>query len=99
MIYPESSKMESNDFFSFTPQYGCWETEFRYTLAYVGCSTTINASQMTPEQMKTDKPIYCGIMARRQQLQPILDNPHLFDHAFVNAVKLVIQMYDDIEVR
>lgn len=92
--------MENCDhFFDFEPQYGGWTTIFRGTMAYISCSTNIDLNQMTIEQMKIDKPIYVGVMARRNQLQPILDNPHLFDPAFVNAVRLVVQRYDDIEVK
>lgn len=91
--------MESDDYFAFSPEYGSWATFFRNTLTYVGCSTTIDITRMSVEQMQIDKPIYVGVMARRNQLQPILDNPHLFDPAFVNAVRLVVQRYDDIEVK
>lgn len=86
--------METNDFFEFEPQYGTWNTVFRNAFAFVGCSKNIDI-----KNLEIDKPIYLSIMSHRQQLQPILDNPHLFDPAFVNAVRLVVQRYDDIEVK
>lgn len=91
--------MESNNFFSYQAQYGCWTTVFRDAIAYIGCSTNIEIKPMTIEQMQIDKPIYVGVMARRNQLQPILDNPHLFDPAFVNAVRLASNYYDDTEIK
>ena len=50
------------------------------------------------EQMQVDKPVYLAVMAHKQQLQPILDNPHLFDPALVNAVKLLFGQYNDLKV-
>lgn len=86
------------DFFSYVPQFGNWVTEFKHHFTIVGCSAKIDQSKMTNEQMQTDKPVYLGIMAHRQQLQPILDNPHLFDPALVNAVRVLVMQYDDLQI-
>ena len=87
---------ESNDFFMFHPKFGCWATLFRKTIAYTSCATDIDPEKMTEKQMQIDKPIYLSVMARYEQLQPILDNPHLFDPMFVNAVRIVMQMYERV---
>lgn len=89
--------MPSNDFFSYNPQYATWATEFPNGLAFVSCSTQINYN-ISAEEMKTNKPVYLAVMANRQQLQPIIDNPHLFDPAFVNAAHLVIRQYEDLKI-
>ncbi len=87
---------ESNELFMFYPEFGCWATWFRKTIAYTSCSTDIDPNRMTEEQMKSDKPIYLSVMAHHEQLKPILENPHLFDPMFVNAVRIVMQMYDRV---
>ena len=89
---------QSSDFFVYSPEHNHWITEFRRCVAFVSCSTDINPTVMTPEQMQVDKPVYLAVMAHKQQLQPILDNPHLFDPALVNAVKLLFIQYDNFEI-
>lgn len=90
--------MKSNDFFLYHAESKTWATDFIDSLAFVSCSTEINPCEMTLEQMKIDKPVYLAVMASRKQLQPILDNPHLFDPAFVNAVKLLAIQYEDLKI-
>ena len=85
----------SNDFFAYIPEYFTWATNFREHLAFVSCSTDMD---YLVEQMQVDKPVYLAVMAHKQQLQPILDNPHLFDPALVNVVKLLFIQYDDLQV-
>ena len=90
---------EDNDFFKYIPEGGIWATFFRDWLAYVGCAADINPNTINPDKFQTEKPVYCGFMARRDQLQPILDNPHLFDPMFVNAVRTLATWYEELEVR
>lgn len=87
------------DAFSYIPEAGTWFTSFRGNVAFVGCSADINLFDMTYEQAQIDKPVYLAVMASRKQLQPILDNPHLFDPAFVNAVRLLDIQYADVKVK
>ena len=84
--------------FDYDPRYGIWYTNFEGNLAYVARSSYHDINAMTLEQMQVDKPVYLAVMAHKQQLQPILDNPHLFDPALVNAVKLLFIQYDDVEI-
>ncbi|MFC2566873.1 MAG: hypothetical protein ACFNX3_00335 [Haemophilus parainfluenzae] len=84
--------------FDYDPRYGIWYTNFEGNLAYVARSSYHDIKTMTLEQMQVDKPVYLAVMAHKQQLQPILDNPHLFDPALVNAVKLIVGQYNDLTV-
>lgn len=84
--------------FDYYPERNVWFTAFREQMSYVSCSAEIDISKMTYEQAIIDKPCYLAVMAKRQQLQPILDNPHLFDPAFVNAVRLLFIEYDNIKI-
>lgn len=42
-----------------------------------------------------DKPVYCGLLMNRQQMQQIIDNSHLFDVGLVNAAFLNISFVDN----
>ena len=84
--------------FDYDPRYGIWYTNFEGNLAYVARSSYHDIKTMTLKQMQVDKPVYLAVMAHKQQLQPILDNPHLFDPALVNAVKLIVGQYNDLTV-
>lgn len=85
-------------YFDYNQKYGNWQTCFEGNPAFVARSSYHDINTMTPEQMQVDKPVYLAVMAHKQQLQPILDNPHLFDPALVNAVKLLFIQYDDVEI-
>lgn len=76
-------------------KYGTWSIPFDTSIAFVSKSANIDPTQMSNEEILADKPFYLAVMARRNQLQPILDNPHLFDPAFVNAVRLLVIAYED----
>lgn len=84
--------------FDYYPQRNVWFTAFREQMAFVSCSTDIDIKQMTFEEALTEKPVYLAVMAKRKQLQPILDNPQLFDPAFVNAVRLLFLEHDNIKI-
>ena len=84
--------------FDYDPRYGIWYTNFEDHLTFVARSSYHDINTMTPEQMQVHKPVYLAVMAHKQQLQPILDNPHLFDPALVNAVKLLFIQYDNLKV-
>ena len=91
--------VELNEQYEFyNKETGTWTISFRDMPGMISCSTNIDMRVMTLEQMQEDKPFYLGVMARRQQLQPILDNPHLFDPAFVNAVRLLFIEYDKMTI-
>ena len=85
-------------YFDYNQKYGTWYTNFEDHLTFVARSSYHDINTMTPEQMQVDKPVYLAVMAHKQQLQPILDNPHLFDPALVNAVKLIVGQYNDLTV-
>lgn len=72
---------------------GVWGSDFFGYLTFSAVSATIDDSR--PQE---DKPCYLAVMAHRSQMQAILDNAHLFDPAFVNAVSALVQKYDDLEI-
>lgn len=86
------------DSFDYNPELGTWFTKFREQMAFISCSTDINIAKMTYEEALIHKPCYLAVMASRKQLQPILDNPHLFDPAFINAIHLLFKEYDDVKI-
>lgn len=90
--------MYSNDFFAYDTQSKTWITSFIDGPALVSRSHEIN-HEMSREEMMTDKPFYLAVMASRKQLQPILDNPHLFDPEFFHAVNLVVNQYNNFEIK
>lgn len=91
-------KEDFKNAFAYIPQQNIWFTDFKEHPSFISCSTEINASEMTYEEAQINKPVYLAIMANRQQLQPILDNPHLFDSAFVNAAHLLAKQYEDLKI-
>lgn len=56
------------------------------------------SAKIDDNRPQEDKPCYLAVMAHRSQMQAILDNAHLFDTAFVNAVSLAVSEYDRIKV-
>lgn len=91
----------ANDYknsFDYNPKTNTWFTAFRNQITFVSCSANIDIAQMTYEEAIINKPAYLAVMANRQQLQPIIDNPHLFDPAFVNAVHLLAKQYEDLKI-
>lgn len=89
---------ENQNCFVYNPDRGGWVTQFNKVLAIVRCSADIQFTPENPERMKADKPAYVAIMAHRQHIQPILDNPHLFAPEFVNAARLAANDYDALKV-
>lgn len=89
----------SNEYFNYDEKQGTWYTSFGNTISFVAASTEINVSELNLEQAQTDKPVYLAVMAHRKQLQPILDNPHLFDPAFVNAVRILVHQYNELKIK
>lgn len=87
-----------NNAFEYIPEHGTWFTAFRNQVTFVSCSANIDIAQMSYEEAVINKPAYLAVMANRQQLQPILENPHLFDPAFVNAVHLLAKQYEDLKI-
>ena len=45
-----------------------------------------------------EKPLYCGLMMNREQLQTIIDHAHLFGQPMVNAAHLVAKQFDNTRV-
>ena len=72
---------------------GVWGSDLLGYVTVSAVSATIDANR--PQE---DKPCYLAVMAHRSQMQAILDNAHLFDPAFVNAVSALVQKYDDLEI-
>ena len=72
---------------------GIWHSAFFNYVVLSSVSATIDDSR--PQE---DKPCYLAVLAHRSQMQAILDNAHLFDPAFVNAVSALVQRYDVLEV-
>ena len=70
-----------------------WFSGFFNYIVFSAVSATIDDNR--PQE---DKPCYLAVMAHRSQMQAILDNAHLFDPAFVNAVSALVQKYDDLEI-
>ena len=69
-------------------QNGTYATVFNDTLAFVSNGST----------GLTEKPVYCGLMMNRDQLQTIIDNAHLFGQPMVNAAHLVAMQFDHLKV-
>lgn len=83
---------ESTEGYTYTGN-GLWVSGFFNYMVVGAVSATIDDSR--PQE---DKPCYLAVMANRSQMQVVLDNAHLFDPAFVNAVSLVVSEYDRIKV-
>ena len=98
--------MRSNELVELNEEYnffdlktGTYLIRFRNEAAFINYSTNIDSSDFTYEQaLANQKPVYLSVMASRQQLQPVLDYPQLFDPAFVHAVRLLFLEYDNISV-
>ena len=98
--------MESNELIElneeynfFDPKTGIYAILFQDEIALINYSTKIKPNDFTYEQaLANQKPVYLSVMASRQQLQPVLDYPQLFDPAFVHAVRLLFLEYDNISV-
>lgn len=84
--------------FEYTASHNLWSGIFKEHLGIIGCSTDIDISQMSYDEMQTNKPVYLGFMASMQQLQPILDNPHLFDANVIAAVQALKVQYDKLKI-
>ncbi|ULJ69022.1 hypothetical protein MIS45_09730 [Wielerella bovis] len=85
--------------FTYSPSVNLWSGTFKENLGILSCSTHIEIDKMTFEEMQTNKPVYLGVMASMEQLQPILDNPHLFDAALLTAVNALKIQYQKIKIQ
>mgnify|MGYP003606792774 CR=1 FL=1 len=78
----------SDDFFK-NLNNGNYLTFFKDTFSIISDAST---------GIDPDKPVYCGLMMNREQLQTIIDNAHLFGQPMVNAAYLVAKEYDQTRV-
>ena len=67
---------------------GSYATYFKDTPTYVSDAST----------GLTEKPVYCGLMMNRDQLQTIIDNAHLFGQPMANAAHLVAMQFDNLRI-
>ena len=45
----------------------------------------------------TEKPVYCGLMMNRDQLQTIIDNAHLFGQPMANAAHIALNAFNNVQ--
>lgn len=81
-----------NDFIYYKKR-GVWGVDFWGYLVFLAVAATIDDNDPI-----NDKPAYLSVLAHRSQMQTILDNAHLFDPSFVNAVYAVVRQYDTLQV-
>lgn len=74
--------------FEFHNEMGCWVGNIGKKLTFLNEATDEAGEKLA----------FLAILANRQQLQPILDHPHLFEPAFINAVRVLAMHYDNIKV-
>ena len=81
-----------NDFI-YDKKSGVWFIKFWNYIVFLAVAATIDANDPI-----NDKPAYLSVLAHRSQMQIILDNAHLFDPSFVNAVYVLVRQYDTVQV-
>lgn len=73
-------------------------------VAYVDCDShllmevrnTLTVVTVADNQIDfNEKPVFCGILMNRQQIQQIIDNKHLFDSGLVNSAFLNASFVDN----
>ena len=81
-----------NDFI-YDKKSGVWFIKFWNYIVFLAVAATIDDNDPV-----NDKPAYLSVLAHRSQMQVILDNAHLFDPSFVNAVYVLVRQYDTVQV-